>query len=68
MGKTERRKALKCIMNEYGVSITEVAEILDRTPGTIRNWRTECGENTAPPNNELRLLKFELEARKGNKK
>lgn len=51
------------LMSEHKVSIKEVADILDRGIPTVKNWRA-ANEANQPPKNELRLLKFELEARK----
>lgn len=56
-------------MAEYNVDAQEVAKILERSVGTVANWRADTKQRLAPPKNELRLLKFELEARKaGNEK
>lgn len=46
--------------------MNQVAGILGRSYGTIKNWRSELDDKYAPPLNEVRLLKFELEARKAN--
>ena len=54
MNNQERRDQLKEIMTEYNVSIGEVALILERSSGTVRNWRSELGDAAAPPKNELR--------------
>lgn len=61
MSADEKRAELKRVMREYSVSSKDVAEILGRSSQTIRNWRSSS--DAEPPINELRLLKFELEAR-----
>lgn len=61
----QNRVELKRLMSEYSVSAKDVAEILGRSIQTIHNWRSTADAN--PPTNELRLLKFELEARKAQK-
>lgn len=58
----EKRAELKRLMCEYSVGAKDVAEILGRSIQTIHNWRSSS--DAEPPKNELRLLKFELEARK----
>ena len=69
MDHIERRKELRNLMAEYNVDAQEVAKILERSVGTVANWRADTKQRLAPPKNELRLLKFELEARKtGNEK
>lgn len=60
---TERRGELKQLMADYSASIKDVAQILDRSEQTVKNWRSSSSDSI-PPKNELRLLKFELEARK----
>ena len=57
------KRELIDLMTEYNVTIKEVAEILDKGAPTIKNWRA-ANEANQPPKNELRLLRFELEARK----
>ena len=64
MDHIERRKELRDLMAKHNVDVQEVANILDRSSGTVANWRSDTKERLAPPKNELRLLKFELEARK----
>ena len=64
MDHIERRKELRNLMAEYNVDAQEVAKILERSVGTVANWRADTKQRLAPPKNELRLLKFELEARK----
>lgn len=64
MDATQRREKLRELMTEYGVSIKQVAEILEKSYVTVKNWRSVLDDRIAPPKNELRLLKFELEARK----
>lgn len=59
----ELKQQLIDLMSEYNVSIREVAEILEKGIPTVKNWRA-ANEANQPPKNELRLLKFELEARK----
>ena len=59
----ELKQQLIDLMREYNVSIREVAEILEKGIPTVKNWRA-ANEANQPPKNELRLLKFELEARK----
>lgn len=59
----EPKQQLIDLMREYKVSIKEVANILERSIPTVKNWRA-ANEANQPPKNELRLLKFELEARK----
>ena len=59
----ELKQQLIDLMSEYNVSIREVAEILEKGKPTVKNWRA-ANEANQPPKNELRLLKFELEARK----
>ena len=59
----ELKQQLVDLMSEYNVSIREVAEILEKGIPTVKNWRA-ANEANQPPKNELRLLKFELEARK----
>lgn len=70
MDAEQRREVLRQLMDEYGVSISDVAEILEKSYDTVKNWRANnVNLSIAPPKNELRLLKFELEARKaGNEK
>lgn len=63
MTADEKRAELKRLMSEYSVSAGDVAGILGRSIQTIHNWRSPSSR-TIPPVNELRLLKFELEARK----
>lgn len=58
----ENRAELKRLMREHKVKAKDVAEILGRSIQTIHNWRSSS--DAEPPINELRLLKFELEARK----
>lgn len=58
----ENRAELKRLMSEHSVSPKDVAAILGRSYQTILNWRS--AHDAVPPTNELRLLKFELEARK----
>ena len=65
MDHIERRKELRDLMAKHNVDVQEVANILERSAGTVANWRSDTKERLAPPKNELRLLKFELEARKG---
>lgn len=60
---TERRSELRQLMTDYSASIKDVAQILDRSEQTVKNWRSSSSDSI-PPKNELRLLKFELEARK----
>ena len=62
----ELKQQLIDLMSEYNVSIREVAEILEKGIPTVKNWRA-ANEANQPPKNELRLLKFELEARKAQK-
>lgn len=64
MDHIERRKELRNLMAKHNVDVQEVAKILERSAGTVANWRSDTKERLAPPKNELRLLKFELEARK----
>ena len=64
MDHIERRKELRYLMAKHNVDVQEVANILERSAGTVANWRSDTKERLAPPKNELRLLKFELEARK----
>lgn len=64
MDYIERRKELRNLMAKHNVDVQEVANILERSAGTVANWRSDTKERLAPPKNELRLLKFELEARK----
>ena len=64
MDHIERRQELRNLMAEYNVDAQEVAKILERSVGTVANWRADTKQRLAPPKNELRLLKFELEARK----
>lgn len=64
MDHIERRKELRDLMAKHNVDVQEVANILERSAGTVANWRSDTKERLAPPKNELRLLKFELEARK----
>ena len=64
MNHIERRKELRDLMAKHNVDVQEVANILERSAGTVANWRSDTKERLAPPKNELRLLKFELEARK----
>ena len=64
MDHIERRKELRDLMAKHNVDVQEVANILERSSGTVANWRSDTKERLAPPKNELRLLKFELEARK----
>ena len=64
MDHIERRKELRNLMAKHNVDVQEVANILERSAGTVANWRSDTKERLAPPKNELRLLKFELEARK----
>ena len=59
----ELKQQLIDLMSKYNVSIREVAEILEKGIPTVKNWRA-ANEANQPPKNELRLLKFELEARK----
>lgn len=66
MTPDEKRAELKQMMREYSVGAKDVAEILGRSIQTIHNWRSPSS-CTIPPINELRLLKFELEARKSQK-
>lgn len=62
----ERRGELKQLMSDYSASIQDVAHILNRSEQTVKNWRSKSSDSV-PPKNELRLLKFELEARKSQK-
>lgn len=62
----ELKQQLVDLMAEHNVSIREVAEILEKGIPTVKNWRA-ANEANQPPKNELRLLKFELEARKSQK-
>ena len=64
MDHIERRKELRDLMAKHNVDVQEVANILERSSGTVANWCSDTKERLAPPKNELRLLKFELEARK----
>ena len=64
MDHIERRKELRNLMAKHNVDVQEVANILERSAGTVANWRSDTKERLAPPKNELRLLKFELESRK----
>lgn len=59
----ERKAWLREMMAEYQVNAKQVAEILGRDVHTIRMWRSVNPRGNATFN-ELRLLKFELEARK----
>lgn len=59
----ELKQQLVDLMSEHNISIREVAEILEKGIPTVKNWRA-ANEANQPPKNELRLLKFELEARK----
>lgn len=62
--EAEQRKAeLREIMAEYKVTCREVSNILENKETTVRMWRSKIPTHF-PPRNELRLLKFELEARK----
>ena len=62
--EVEKRKAeLKKMMAEYKVTCREVSHILDNKETTVRMWRSRS-PNHFPPRNELRLLRYELEARK----
>ena len=63
MTPEQRRDELKRVMSEYSVNAKQVAEILGRKHQTILNWRCPSSK-TNVQENELRLLKFELEARK----
>ena len=68
MDHIERREELRDLMAKHNVDVQEVANILERSAGTVANWRSDTKERLAPPKNELRLLKFELEARKAQNK
>lgn len=53
---------LRHLMSLHKVNAKQVAEILHREHITVRNWRV-ANNRLCPPVNELRLLRYELEAR-----
>lgn len=59
----EKRAELKKLMSDYSVNSKVVAQILGIAHQTVRNWRSPAAK-TIPASKTLRLLKFELEARK----
>lgn len=54
-------------MKDYNLSPDDVGEILGKAVGTVQNWRADLKEKYAPPLNQIRLLKLELESRKAEK-
>lgn len=63
MTADEKRDELKRLMSEYSVSAKEVSCLLGVNYQTVINWRSPAS-GVIPASNTLRLLKFELEARK----
>lgn len=66
MDAKQRRQELRKVMADHNLKPIKVAEILDRSESTVRNWCAERSDQYAPPLSAVKLLKFELEARKAN--
>ena len=52
---------LKALMAKYRLNADDVAELLDRKPHTVREWR--CANANDIPNSLLELLTMKLAAR-----
>ena len=66
MAAMERKTQFRELLHEHNVGVDEVAKILERSKSTIYHWYA-LGDKICPPKNDIRLLRFELEARKSKK-
>lgn len=66
MDAKQRRQELKRVMLNYNLKPRDVAKVIERSESTVRNWCAERSDQYAPPLSAVKLLKFELEARKAN--
>ena len=58
----ERTKQLDDLMRDHDLTARDVGEMLDRTPHTVRVWRSKYDARVIPPH-ALEVLRLKLAAR-----
>lgn len=59
-GEKINRQALHDLMEIHGLTVEDVAKLLDRTPSTVQTWRSIAGVDI--PDHTLLLLEYKLAA------
>ena len=59
-----RTEQLRAIMHTHNLTADRVAEIIDRTPATVRVWRCQTEGSRVIPAHALAVLRAKVETKK----